>query len=249
MNEALVKRLGQLIAKADDVLATHRPNTPGKIGFPTLDSGITQAWKVSSENIIQTICGEESSYYKNFKQETRRGEYRDSVISGKGILQALKEDIDTGVCVKYDNNVKSSVSVVSVANITSDTVSLKISSDVYNHIKRYLDTEDYFHAVEESYKIVREKLKEITGKEKATDIFNMNAENTRFHEQLFGKQADLGSPEADFFRGVGYLNLTIQFLRKEKIHTLATTLDKNLAIHYVSLASLAYDLISRSSKK
>lgn len=35
-------------------------------------------------------------------------------------------------------------------------------------------------------------------------------------------------------------------MRNEKAHTLATFVEPNLAIHYISLASLAYDLISRS---
>jgi hypothetical protein len=41
--------------------------------------------------------------------------------------------------------------------------------------------------------------------------------------------------------------LAVQFLRNEKAHSLATDLDKNLAIHYLSLASLSYDLISRGN--
>lgn len=37
--------------------------------------------------------------------------------------------------------------------------------------------------------------------------------------------------------------MAIQFLRNEKAHTPAKKLDNNLAIHYIALASLAYDLI------
>ena len=51
--------------------------------------------------------------------------------------------------------------------------------------------------------------------------------------------------EKDFFEGVKFLHMAIQFLRNEKAHTPALDLDKNLAIHYIALASLAYDLISR----
>lgn len=97
MEEILTARLSSLIEKADSVLATHRPNDPGMIGFSTLDPELTQAWKASSENIIATICSKESSYYQNFIKETKRGEYRDSVRSGKGILQALKEDVEAGL--------------------------------------------------------------------------------------------------------------------------------------------------------
>jgi hypothetical protein len=40
--------------------------------------------------------------------------------------------------------------------------------------------------------------------------------------------------------------MAIQKLRNEKAHTPANKIDKNLAIHYIVLASLAYDLISRN---
>ncbi len=124
-------------------------------------------------------------------------------------------------------------------------IHLCLNSEIFNHVKRYLDTEDYFHAVEEAYKMVRNKLKEKTGKEKAVDVFNQNAENHKYFNELFGHDAEVGTPEGDFFRGVGYLNLAIQFLRNEKSHDLAKPLDKNLALHYITLASLTYNLISK----
>ena len=62
---------------------------------------------------------------------------------------------------------------------------------------------------------------------------------------MFGKEADKGTPEYDFCRGVGYLHLGIQFLRNEKAHKPASELDINLAMHYIVLASLGYELISR----
>ncbi|NCS72459.1 TIGR02391 family protein [Candidatus Peregrinibacteria bacterium CG11_big_fil_rev_8_21_14_0_20_41_10] len=82
-------------------------------------------------------------------------------------------------------------------------------------------------------------VKDIAGKEKATDAFN----NSNY-EIIFGHQP-IDQAEKDFFEGVKFLHMSIQFLRNEKAHTPARDLDKNLAIHYISLASLAYDLITR----
>lgn len=125
------------------------------------------------------------------------------------------------------------------ATVTANRIQIEIHEDIYNHIDRYLANGDYFHAVEESYKLVREKLREITGKEKATEAFAaVNA------EKLFGHQP-ANDVEKDFFEGVKFLNMSIQFLRNEKAHTPATSLEPNLALHYISLASLAYDLITR----
>ena len=133
----------------------------------------------------------------------------------------------------------SSVSFTTEATVTNNKIQIEIHEDIYAHISRYLATEDYFHAVEESYKVVREALREKTGSEKATDAFK-----PEHLPALFGHEP-AGQAEKDFFDGVKYLNMAIQFLRNEKSHTLATLIERNLALHYVSLASLSYDLITR----
>ena len=137
------------------------------------------------------------------------------------------------------------VSFTTEASVTANKIEIEIHEDIYAHIGQYLATGDYFHAVEESYKLVREKLREITGKEKASDAFNNSAQNTAHFKALFGKATPASDAEADFFRGIGYLHLGVQHLRNEKAHTPAAPIDPNLAIHYISLASLAYDLITR----
>ena len=132
------------------------------------------------------------------------------------------------------------------ATITNNRISIEIHEDIYSHIQRYLAIGDYFHAVDESYKkVVREKLRELTGKEKASDVFNNSAQNEAHYRALFGTTRAADAAQADFFRGVGYLHLGVQHLRNEKAHTLATSMEPNLAVHYISLASLAYDLITR----
>lgn len=135
--------------------------------------------------------------------------------------------------------VSEAVSFTTEATVVNSKISIEIHEDIYAHIGPYLATGDYFHAVEESYKLVREKLRDITGKERATDAFA--ASNI---EKIFGHQPRT-EVEKDFFEGVKFLNMSIQFLRNEKAHTPATPLEHNLALHYISLASLAYDLITR----
>ncbi|WP_140404327.1 TIGR02391 family protein, partial [Bacillus pumilus] len=137
------------------------------------------------------------------------------------------------------------VTFTTEASVTANKIHIEIHEDIYNHIGQYLATGDYFHGVEESYKLVREKLREVTGKEKASDVFNNSAQSDAHYKALFGKAKPTTDAEADFFRGIGYLHLGVQHLRNEKAHTPATPMEPNLAIHYVSLASLAYDLITR----
>ena len=137
------------------------------------------------------------------------------------------------------------VAITSEATVTRNRISLEIHEDIYSHIAQYLETGDHFHAVEESYKVVREKLRELTGNEKATDVFNQASTEKKHYAALFGTATPANDAQADFFRGVGYLHLGVQFLRNEKAHTPATEVEPNLALHYISLASLAYDLITK----
>jgi len=136
---------------------------------------------------------------------------------------------------------QTAMSNITQASVTNNQIKIEIRPEIYKHIKRYLDTNDYFHAVEESYKIVRSKLFQITDEEQAHKAFaNEN------YEKIFGHKPK-NETEADFFEGIKFLHMALQKFRNEKVHSPANDLDKNLAIHYISLASLAYDLILKSN--
>ena len=134
--------------------------------------------------------------------------------------------------IKVNNDIANAVEM--------DEIIINLRPEIYEHIKRYLATQDYYHAVEESYKIVRQKLRALTGEEKANQAFC----ETNI-EKIFGHNPS-DDVEKDFFEGVKFINMAIQSFRNEKAHTPAKPLEKNLAIHYISLASLAYELISRN---
>lgn len=118
-------------------------------------------------------------------------------------------------------------------------INIQLQKEVFDHVQKLLHDGHYFNAVEEAYKIVRKKLEEVSWYERATDAFK--PDNL---EKIFG-HTTIDPVESDFFEGIKFLHMAIQFLRNEKAHTPAQELDPNLAIHYISLASLAYDLINR----
>jgi uncharacterized protein (TIGR02391 family) len=163
------------------------------------------------------------------------------------IIQELNEylafdDLELKVetkTVKLQNKINEE-NMVSEANFSDNTISIILQKEVFDHVKTLLNSGHYFNAVEESYKIVRAKLKSITGKEKAHEGFKEDN-----FEIIFGHKPQ-NDTEKDFFEGVKFLHMAIQNLRNEKAHTPAKELDKNLAIHYIVLASLAYDLINRN---
>lgn len=126
----------------------------------------------------------------------------------------------------------------SKATLKDGNINIVLQKDIFNHVQKLLNNEHYFNAVEEAYKVVRKKLKDVSGKEKATDAFNVIN-----YDKIFGHQPT-DDIEKDFFEGTKFLHMAIQFLRNEKAHTPANDLNKNLAIHYIVLASLAYDLIN-----
>ena len=169
-------------------------------------------------------------------------------MSGDNFLKITATGVDlieSPDAVSKSTRDLSTISETSTASITNDVISMKIRQEIYSHISSFIDSRHYYTAVEESYKVVREKLKEITTEEAASAVFGENALNEKYWGDIFGEVPEKGTPEHDFMRGTGYMHMAVQYLRNEKSHTKAAEIDKNLALHYISLASLAYDLISR----
>ena len=91
--EKTLNRITQLIGKALDVKATHKPNPPNVISSVTLSKGAFSEWKNSVESFILKVAGENSHFYKNFQKEVKY-ESKSHVDAGVGILMAIKESIE-----------------------------------------------------------------------------------------------------------------------------------------------------------
>lgn len=113
-----------------------------------------------------------------------------------------------------------------------------IHPEILSHTSKYLESWHNFTAVEESYKIVRQRLIALTWKEKAHEAFGEN-NILKIFKTLPANQA-----EENYREWVKFLNLAIQNFRNEKAHTIAKELDEVKTIHYLYLASLALILIS-----
>jgi len=84
-----------LIEKGHAVLKTYKPNSPGVIGFPTLDSGSFSAWQTQCMNFLESILPSGNAYVESFKEKVKLG-YQGTVKAGIGILESIKEDLETG---------------------------------------------------------------------------------------------------------------------------------------------------------
>jgi hypothetical protein len=57
---------------------------------------------------------------------------------------------------------KQEVNIIMTDKIYNEEIKITIRPEIYEHIKAYLHNGDYYHSVEEAYKIVRQKLKDLT---------------------------------------------------------------------------------------
>jgi hypothetical protein len=107
LTEQILSRIEQLIEKGQRVLATHTPNPPGVIGFPTLNAGAFAEWKSGAESFIANLVGKEHVYSKNF--EKVKDGYQNHVEAGVGILRAVREDVAGGYLSKVKTLVAAEV--------------------------------------------------------------------------------------------------------------------------------------------
>jgi HEPN domain-containing protein len=108
IQEEIVCRLQILIQKADQVIATNKPNPPGVIGFPTLSSELFSEWQAQSISYLINLLGEHHTYVEKFKEKVKR-EYQGNVKAGKGILKAVLEDIQGGYLRKIETLVSADI--------------------------------------------------------------------------------------------------------------------------------------------
>ena len=81
----------------------------------------------------------------------------------------------------------------SEATFKNGDINIVLQKDIFDHVKKLLNDGHYFNAVEESYKVVRKKLKDVSGNEKATDAFNVVN-----YKKVFGHKP-VDDVEKDFF--------------------------------------------------
>ena len=98
----------------------------------------------------------------------------------------------------------------------------------------------YPEAVEKSFKVVRDRLRTLTGYETGSDAFGKG--------RLWVDGAAAKHVEDDFNQGVKFLMMAIDMFRNEKSHTSDGNIDDPVrAHHYLSLSSLALLFLDRAS--
>ena len=129
------------------------------------------------------------------------------------------------------------------ANNISDNFQLeKLHSVIYKKCKSLFINKEYSEAVEKGFKIVRDRLRELTGYETGSEAFGKG--------NLHIKGAAARHVDIDFNEGVKFLTMAIDRFRNEKSHTADGNIDNPLrAYQYLVLCSLAMNLLDNSEIK
>ena len=105
--------------------------------------------------------------------------------------------------------------------------------------KSLFDNKEYSEAVEKSFKIVRDKLRELTGFETGSEAFGKG--------KIHIKGAAAPYVDGDFNAGVKFLSMAIDRFRNEKSHVVDGNIDNpKRAYEYLVLSSLAMNLLDNS---
>lgn len=89
IDEKIRKRLDELIATGEQVLAT-RKNPKSDV----IDAQLAFQWATSVQNILVSVFGKESEHYKNFSAQVKEYIYYSLVFRAQGVLKAAKDDYD-----------------------------------------------------------------------------------------------------------------------------------------------------------
>jgi uncharacterized protein (TIGR02391 family) len=114
--------------------------------------------------------------------------------------------------------------------------------DIISKCSSLFDAREYSESVEKSFKIVRDKLRTLTGHETGSKAFGEG------HLHITGAAA--ANVDGDFNKAVQFLLMAIDMFRNEKSHTSDANIDDpTRAYQYLVLSSLAMYLLDQGEIK
>ena len=111
--------------------------------------------------------------------------------------------------------------------------------DIFSKCQRLFETGEYAESVEKSFKVVRDKLRDLTGYETGSEAFGKG--------KLHIKGANAPNVDEDFNEGAKFLTMAIDRFRNEKSHNSNAKIDDpQQAYEYLTMSSLAMHLLDRA---
>jgi uncharacterized protein (TIGR02391 family) len=126
---------------------------------------------------------------------------------------------------------------------SSDVIAIEsLHLEIYAKCRNLYEGGDYAEAVEKSFKLVRDKLRALTGYETGSDAFGKG--------KLYVDGAAAPHVDEDFQNGVKFLTMAIDRFRNEKSHTADGNIsDPIRAYEYLRLSSLVMHLLERTQSR
>jgi len=114
-----------------------------------------------------------------------------------------------------------------------------IHPEIKNKCYELYKNKTYAEAVEKIFKVVRDRLRDLTGYEKGSDAFGKG--------KLYIKGASASNVDDDFNQAVKFLTMAIDQFRNEKSHTADAKIEDPIrAYQYLMLSSLAMSLLENT---
>ena len=178
-----------------------------------------------SEALRQGTCVASWLYYKGVASE------------GKNICEAIENFMKLSTRLIRQLEMKTGAENLSTSNVQISLSNLH--PEIYNKCHQLYENGTYAEAVEKGFKVVRDKLRNLTGHETGSEAFGKR--------NLHIKGAAASNVDEDFNAGVKFLTMSIDRFRNEKSHTSDAKIEDPIrAYEYLRLSSLAMNLLDAS---
>lgn len=176
----------------------------------------------------------------NMMYETPPHEIREGLQRG---LDAARAQLETIKSIFIEEIVDSGWSSETPAVDNTETSNpTGLHPEIAKKCAALLEAGAYPEAVERSFKIVRDRLRQLTGYETSSEAFGKG--------KLFINGAAAPNVESDFNQGAKFLMMALDMFRNEKSHTSEGNIhDLDHAHQYLMLSSLALRFLDRAEIK
>ncbi len=126
---------------------------------------------------------------------------------------------------------------------STDAIAIEsLHPEIYSKCRNLYEGGDYAEAVEKSFKLVRDRLRALTGFETGSEAFGKG--------RLYVNGAAAAHVDDDFQNGVKFLAMAIDRFRNEKSHTADGNISGPIrAYEYLRLSSLAMHLLEEAQSR
>src|SRR5664279_4429065 len=107
--EIIDKRFQDLLEFGNRVLSSRRAPPEGVLGDFSVDLEKSQEWSTSTAQLLKSLFGPESEYYKRFQDSFQSAGYYSDMVSGVAVLKAAWGDYSKGYLVEVRSLVEAEI--------------------------------------------------------------------------------------------------------------------------------------------